>query len=273
MIIFILGSGKQVKAQGMADYVPRLLEATFKCTLNMITENFEDYPDHRLKFFEMLGVVVQDCFAAVASLSNDQLGELVNAGIWAIRHQDRNVADAGLNLVYTLVSSFGESEEHANRFFSSYTFTLLSQVFDVMTDTFHKPGFKMQVQIIRALLLSIESPFLTTPLWDTSSLGPSAYSSNAHFVRESVIRLLRSAFPNMDPNDVATSVDSMFAFKNDARHFKNLLRDFLVQTRQFKNAPDANRDLYADELAAQEEQQRQRMAQVPGLLQEQTNAS
>merc|ERR1712057_117155 len=34
--------------------VPVIFEGTFECTLNMITKNFEDFPDHRLKFFSLL---------------------------------------------------------------------------------------------------------------------------------------------------------------------------------------------------------------------------
>ena len=36
--------------------VPRILEATFECTLAMITKNFEDYPEHRINFFMLLKV-------------------------------------------------------------------------------------------------------------------------------------------------------------------------------------------------------------------------
>ena len=36
--------------------VPRILEAVFECTLQMITTNFEDFPEHRIRFFEFLRV-------------------------------------------------------------------------------------------------------------------------------------------------------------------------------------------------------------------------
>ncbi|KAJ4832061.1 hypothetical protein Tsubulata_042744 [Turnera subulata] len=35
----------------MIEDVPRIFEAVFQCALDMITKNFEDYPEHRLKFF------------------------------------------------------------------------------------------------------------------------------------------------------------------------------------------------------------------------------
>lgn len=36
--------------------VPRIMDAVFECTLQMITTNFEDFPEHRLRFFEFIRV-------------------------------------------------------------------------------------------------------------------------------------------------------------------------------------------------------------------------
>jgi len=40
----------------VVDDVPRIMEAIFECTLQMITKNFEDFPEHRLRFYEFLRV-------------------------------------------------------------------------------------------------------------------------------------------------------------------------------------------------------------------------
>ena len=37
--------------------VPRIMEAVFECTLQMITANFEDFPEHRIRFFEFIKVI------------------------------------------------------------------------------------------------------------------------------------------------------------------------------------------------------------------------
>jgi exportin-1 len=36
----------------------------------MMTKNFEDYPDHRLKFFSLLRAINSHCFRALFGLSN-----------------------------------------------------------------------------------------------------------------------------------------------------------------------------------------------------------
>ena len=37
-------------------HVPKILECVFHCTLEMITKNFEDFPEHRMNFFKLLQV-------------------------------------------------------------------------------------------------------------------------------------------------------------------------------------------------------------------------
>ncbi len=42
--------------ENVVDEVPRIMEAVFECTLEMITKNFEDFPEHRIRFFEFIKV-------------------------------------------------------------------------------------------------------------------------------------------------------------------------------------------------------------------------
>jgi hypothetical protein len=41
--------------------------------LQMITKNFEDYPEHRLKFFSLLHAIATYCFRALFALSSQVL--------------------------------------------------------------------------------------------------------------------------------------------------------------------------------------------------------
>lgn len=47
-----------------------LLTHLILCSLQMITKNFEDYPEHRLKFFSLLRAIASHCFRALFSLSS-----------------------------------------------------------------------------------------------------------------------------------------------------------------------------------------------------------
>ncbi|KAF8044403.1 hypothetical protein BT93_A2406 [Corymbia citriodora subsp. variegata] len=246
----------------MIEDVPRIFEAVFQCTLEMITKNFEDYPEHRLKFFSLLRAIAAHCFPALIRLSSQQLKLVMDSIIWAFRHTERNIAETGLNLLLEMLKNF-QASEFCNQFYRTYFLTIEQETFAVLTDTFHKPGFKLHVLVLQHLFCLVESGALTEPLWDASTVSY-PYPNNAVFVREYTIKLLGTSFPNMTVAEVTQFVNGLLESTNDLSTFKNHIRDFLVQSKEF-SAQD-NKDLYAEEAAAQRERERQRMLSIPGLI-------
>ncbi|XP_042505745.1 protein EXPORTIN 1A-like [Macadamia integrifolia] len=246
----------------MTEDVPRIFEAIFECTLEMITKNFEDYPEHRLKFFSLLRAIATHCFPALIHLSSQQLKLVMDSIIWAFRHTERNIAETGLNLLLEMLKNF-QASEFCNQFHRTYFVTIEQEIFAVLTDTFHKPGFKLHVLVLQHLFCLVDSGSLTEPLWDASTV-PYPYPNNSMFVREYTIKLLGTSFPNMTTTEVTQFVNGLFESRNDLSTFKNHIRDFLVQSKEF-SAQD-NKDLYAEEAAAQRERERQRMLTIPGLI-------
>ncbi|KAK9807779.1 hypothetical protein WJX72_008954 [[Myrmecia] bisecta] len=242
--------------------VPRIFEAVFECTLQMITKNFEDYPEHRLQFFSLLRAITSHCFNTLFAMSPSQLKLVIDSIVWAFRHTERNIADTGLNLLRELLVGF-EKSNFCTQFHQTYYLQLMREIFAVMTDTFHKPGFKMHARILHHLFNIVGTGVIKAPLWDVAARGPTAYASNAIFVHEHVTTLLTTSFPNMRPHQVQACVAGMFELK-DFSAFKQHLRDFLVQTKTF--ASQDNADLFAEELAQQREAERQRMAKIPGMI-------
>ncbi|KAG6707185.1 hypothetical protein I3843_06G018300 [Carya illinoinensis] len=134
----------------MIDDVARIFEAVFQCTLEMITKNFEDYPEHRLKFFSLLRAIATHCFPALIRLSSQQLKLIMDSIIWAFRHTERNIAETGLNLLLEMLKNF-QSSEFCNQFYRTYFLSIEQEIFAVLTDTFHKPGFKLHVLVLQHL--------------------------------------------------------------------------------------------------------------------------
>ncbi|XP_062189528.1 protein EXPORTIN 1A-like [Phragmites australis] len=244
----------------MLEEVPRIFEAVFQCTLEMITKNFEDYPEHRLQFFSLLRAIGTHCFQALIQLSSQQLKLVMDSISWAFRHTERNIAEIGLSLLLEILKNF-EASGFQNQFYKTYFLNIEQEIFAVLTDTFHKPGFKLHVLVLQHLFYVVDG--LTEPLWDASTV-PSQYTNNAMFVQDYTIKLLSSSFPNMTPVEVAKFVDGLFSSRTDLPSFKNHTRDFLVQSKQF-SAQD-NKDFYAEEAAVQREKEHQRMLSIPGLI-------
>lgn len=80
--------------------VPKIFDAVFECTLDMICKDFEDYPQHRTCFYELLQAVNQHCFKAFLAIHQTQFQLVFDSVVWAFKHTMRNVADMGLQILY-----------------------------------------------------------------------------------------------------------------------------------------------------------------------------
>ena len=142
---------------------------------------------------------------------------------------------------------------------------IVREVFAVMTDTFHKPGFKLHARILHHLFSLARAdggvPSSAAPLWEGGA--PGAHPSNTAYVTGAVTALLASSFPNLRPGTVDAAVGGMFALR-EFSPFKEHLRDFLVQTKQF--ASQDNADLFAEEAARAANVEAERLASIPGMV-------
>jgi exportin-1 len=74
-----------------------ILDAVFEPTLNMINQDFAEYPEHRVGFFKMMRAIDASCFAALLELPPPQFKLFMDSIIWAIKHTMRDIAEIGLN--------------------------------------------------------------------------------------------------------------------------------------------------------------------------------
>lgn len=258
----------KVKGQ-LTNEVPRIFDAVFECTLMMITTNFEDFPEHRVNFFEFLRAINNHCFQAFFMMGNVVNFKLViDSIVWAFKHTMRNIAESGLYILIELWRNLSQSgPEIAGAFYKTYYLNLLQDLFCVLTDTFHKSGFKLQALMLAEMFRSVDSGAVAVPLWDPNTTNV-PNMNNQTFVREFVINLLSTSFQNLTPNQTRAFVFGAFERANDIVAFKAHLRDFLVQLKEF--AGSDNEELFLEEREAAQakllEEQRQRAAAIPGMI-------
>ena len=58
----------------------------------------QDYPEHRLQFFNLLRSITNACSGTLFTMSPVQLKLVIDSIVWAFRHTERNVADTGAPL-------------------------------------------------------------------------------------------------------------------------------------------------------------------------------
>jgi len=244
--------------------IPKIFDAVFECTLDMINKDFEEFPEHRTNFFNLLWAVNLHCFPAFLAIPPAQFKLVLDSIIWAFKHTMRNVADTGLNILFQLLQNVSGQTEAAQSFYQTYYTDILQHMFGVVTDTSHTAGLTMHATILAYMFTLVETNKIT------ANLNPAAgaTANNMVFVQEFVANLLRTAFPHLTDNQIKVSVTGLFNLDQDIPGFKDHLRDFLVQIREFTGEDDS--DLYLEEReaalkTAQEEKRKVQMS-VPGIL-------
>ncbi|KIM28962.1 hypothetical protein M408DRAFT_329009 [Serendipita vermifera MAFF 305830] len=247
--------------------IPAVLDAVFEPTLNMINQDFTEYPEHRIGLYRLLRSINQQCFPALLTLPPAQFKLVFDSIIWGMKHTLRDIADAGLMILIELVDNFAKADASvANAFFQQFYTALLQDLFFVLTDTDHKSGFKMQSQLLMRLYQLVETSTLQAPIFDPASV-PDPNMSNQAFLREFSASLLKNAFPHLPPKRVEAFSATLAETSLDANRFKMAVRDFLIQLKEFEGD---NAELYLEEkeleASAKAATEQEKAMRVPGML-------
>jgi exportin-1 len=179
----------------MTSDVPKIMEAVFECTLQMITTNFEDFPEHRIQFFGFLKAVNSRTFAALFDIPLEHQKLVVDSVVWGMKHTERNISNMGLDILHELLTNVGKTPSMAQGFYRHFLLSLIQDVFAVMTDRLHKPGFRMHATLLRMMFHLVQTNQVTIPLFDTAAQP--AGQTNPAFLRDHISNLLLSSFPNL----------------------------------------------------------------------------
>ncbi|RKO97956.1 hypothetical protein CXG81DRAFT_9513 [Caulochytrium protostelioides] len=252
--------------------IPPILDSVFQCTLNMISQDFEEYPEHRHSFFLMLQAINTYCFPALLQLPSAQFKLYMDSIVWAFKHTMRDISDMGLSIVTEMLTNFSKTEPSvANAFFQTYYLSLLQDIFFVLTNPFHKSGFRWQTVILSQLFTMVSNGTITQPLYDpTQVTRPNM--SNQEFLTDAMQTLLANAFPHVQPVKIAAFVQGLFVHCKDFPAFKGHVRDFLVTLKEFsgEEGADGADKLFLEEREAELEQRKQAELQaalrIPGMV-------
>ncbi|KAH8032039.1 hypothetical protein HPB51_022787 [Rhipicephalus microplus] len=245
--------------------IPKIFDAVFECTLSMINKDFEEFPEHRTNFFLLLQAVVTHCFPALLNIPPAQFKLVLDSIIWAFKHTMRNVADVGLQILYQLLQNIGQEDVASQSFYQTYYTDIMQHLFSVVTDTSHTAGLSMQASILAYMFSIVEANKVTVPLNPTMQANG---ITNVVYVQDFVANLLKTAFSHLSDAQVKITVQGFFNLNQDIQAFKEHLRDFLVQIREYTGEDDS--DLFLEEreaaLRQAEEEKRKIRMLVPGIL-------
>ncbi len=252
----------------MSQYLLRVMDSVFECTLQMITQNFEDFPEHRVQFFEFLRAANSECFKALFEIPAAQQQLVVDSVVWAFRHTERNIADTGLDILHELLQNIARAPpQAAQAFYKAHLVRLITEVLFVMTDRLHKSGFKMHATLLNQMFRLVSGDQVTVPLHE-SVQASSGMEGNKQYLANEVGRTLLENFPNISQSQARTFVSGLFNTSIDLATFKQNMRDFLITIKEF--SAEDNSELWHEETTVQEAEAATRQLEarlaVPGLL-------
>lgn len=251
----------------MDDQIIAIMDSVFECTLEMINKDFSDYPEHRVQFFNLLRAINMYCFPALLRLDARNFKFVIDSCMWASKHDNREVEQAGLNMCIELMTNISETEPSTcNAFFQNFFTTILQDVFFVLCDSDHKAGFKYQTVLLAQMFKLVDSGKITGPIYMPDAAQPG--TSNRDFLRDFTHTLLSNAFKNLSSKQISDFVSSLFNYNADINKFKQEVRDFLISMREYSTSDNA--ELFAEdrEQAAKDaqEQEKQKAMKVGGLM-------
>lgn len=245
-----------------------ILQKVFECTLDMIKNDFVEYPEHRIEFYKLLKEINSKSFQALLQLSGDAFQSLINAALWAFKHNNREVEDNGLSLTLELIENVEKLGDtpFTKAFYENFYFQILSDTFYVFTQPDHKSGFRYQSQLLAQLIHLVEDNIIQAPLY-THEQAPEG-TSNSDFLKQYLAQLLISAFDNLQKEQLVNFLNVLTSVYKDLNKFKAILRDFLIQIKEFGGDPTDYLFAEDKEIEKQEQNrlQREKDLQVGGLI-------
>ena len=233
-------------------------------TLQLIKDDFQSFPEHRMNFFILLKSLISNSFESLFRAQNLSFNkDVIDTITFAINHRNPQMSETGLETLLILlqkVITVGviDLQNIVDPFFSNYFSIIFNDVFNTMTDGFHQNGFKLQVKVIQLMIRIIDEKKISEGLFMQGE-------NNKTFFLKKLLNDILQSFKNITQVQGETFCLAMFNTCNDEHKFKTVMRDFLVSLKSFIGNNEA---LWEEErkkeleLAKQLEQQKR--AFLPG---------
>jgi exportin-1 len=256
------------------DIIMKCFINLFPSTLNMITANFEDNPEHRRNLYHFLQVVVEHHLPVLFTLQPNEFQLVMDSLYWGIKHLTRDIQEYSLLTLESILlqlQQYTHPVEHPNQFYQSFVFPSLQGILGVLTDTFHRSSFNRHTSILALIFNSLQNNKITVLLTPPTPAGtdPSAVQAfvqqhqkqsggniqvaNINIVKHYLSQQLLGGFSTVNSQQVNTFLDALFDHCNDATKFRNFVTNFLIELKEFA--------AHVDELEQQLQQPGQQQAQ------------
>ena len=217
---------------GNPEVVSVIWKLLSQSTIQLIKNDYESFPEHRMNFFILLKSMISNSFESLFRAQNLNFNkDVIDTITFAINHNTPSMSETGLETLLILLQKVIsvksiDLQNIIDPFFSNYFFMLFNDVFNSMTDGFHQSGFKLQVKVIQIFFQVIDKNVIKENLFDQNE-------SNKNFFLKKLLNDILQAYKNITTTQGEALCLGMINSCNDEHKFKSVMRDFLVSLKSF----------------------------------------
>ena len=116
-------------------YVHTIIEAVLVSTLEMIKNNFADFPDHRLYIFKVIYQLVKTNFLSLLQLSEKDFRLIIDTVVYALNHNLSYILEIGLDILQLMIINLNSIEDKAQIFYRFFYKFILEHLLILITDS------------------------------------------------------------------------------------------------------------------------------------------
>ena len=201
-------------------------------TIELIKNDFQSFPEHRMNFFILLKSLISNSFVSLFRAQNLSFNkEVIDTITFAVNHNTPSLSETGLETLLILLEKVItvktiDLQNIIDPFFTNYFYIIFNDVFNTMTDGFHQSGFKLQVKVIQILIQTIDRKVISEGLFNKGE-------NNKTFFLKKLLNDILQSFKNITQPQGETFCLAMFNNCNDEHKFKSVMRDFLISLKSF----------------------------------------
>ncbi|SMN20770.1 similar to Saccharomyces cerevisiae YGR218W CRM1 Major karyopherin, involved in export of proteins, RNAs, and ribosomal subunits from the nucleus [Maudiozyma saulgeensis] len=232
--------------QRYPDIVVIIIENTFLSSLEMIKNDTDNFPDHRLYFYQLLRTITYKNFPVLIEFPTDGFFNMFFDTIcWSFKHHNREIEETGLQIAIDMLNNvdrLNDNTEFQAKFYEIYYLKLINEILYAITDSDHQPAFAKQALLFRNLLMLSYDNRIPVSLVNTE--GISGNFSNTIYLNEYITKLLTTAFPNLTVTQIESFLNALMKNYNNVAIFTNTVSDFIIQSKEIGADPT---DYFYDE--------------------------
>lgn len=129
--------------ENLSGYLHQIIINLAESTLNMIKDDFVNYPEFREGYFLLVDKIVKHCTGGLFSIASDKFMTIINTILFAMKHEKPELMEIGLETMHALNQLVVTEPSITSLFYQNFYLQIIRDILAVMTDYRHMSGFKL----------------------------------------------------------------------------------------------------------------------------------